>query len=247
MGMGDEIMASAQAKVLHLKVNKPIVIVDRFGRMRMHEIWYRNPRITFQPKTGNYVTLMNGPHVRPYIQAKGSTRFIWKPWERLPGEIYLTEDEVAFGAKFGGDKILIEPNVKIGSSGNKSWLWDRWQQLVDLTGWSFIQVGAVGTRRLTGVEYVQTDTFRQACAVLKHCRGFVGIEGGLHHAAAAFGVPAVVLWSEFISPDITGYDTQKNIRHAGPACGSRVPCVGCLASMANIAVDEVIIALQEVM
>lgn len=245
MGMGDEIMAAAQAKVINIRTGKLVVIVDRLNRVRTHEVWYRNPRITSQPKNTNYVTLMNGPHVRPYIQVEGSTRFVWKPWDRVPGEIYLTDEEIEFGKRFGGNKILIEPNVKIGSSGNKSWLWDRWQRLVDMTGWSFIQVGAVGTRKLNNVEYVQTDSFRQACAVLHCCRSFVGVEGGFHHAAAAFGVPSVVLWSEFISPDITGYDTQRNIRHAGEACGSRVPCLGCLTSMSNISVDEVVVALEE--
>jgi hypothetical protein len=48
-----------------------------------------------------------------------------------------------------------------------------------------------------------------------------------------------VLFSEFISPDVTGYGTQINIRHAGEPCGSRVPCAGCAASMMAIDVDEV--------
>lgn len=244
MGMGDEIIASAQAKLLNIRTGQPVVIVDRFNRVRTHEVWYRNPRIVSQPKRTGYATLMNGPHIRPYIQAKGGTRFIWKPWDRVPGEIYLTDEEVTWSVDYGG-KILIEPNVKIGSSGNKRWIWSKWQELVNVTGWEFIQVGPAGTRILDNVQFVQTITFRQACAVLHRSRAFVGTEGGLHHAAAALGVPAVVLWSEFISPDITGYDTQHNIRHAGEACGSRIPCVGCLTAMSSISVDEVATALQE--
>lgn len=244
MGMGDEIMASAQAKLLNVHTGKPVVIVDRFNRVRTHEVWYKNPRITTQPKRPGYVTLVNGPHVRPYIETKGQSRFVWKRWDRALGEIYLTEEEIVFGARHS-NKILIEPNVKAGSSGNKSWIWDRWQKLVNITGWAFIQVGTMNTRRLDNVEFVQTNTFRQACAVLRNSCIFVGTEGGLHHAAAAFGIPSVVLWSEFISPDITGYETQHNIRHAGKACGSRTPCAGCLASMADISVEEVAVALQE--
>jgi hypothetical protein len=52
-------------------------------------------------------------------------------------------------------------------------------------------------------------------------------------------VPAVVLWSHFIDVDVTGYTSQKNIRHAGEPCGSRVPCAECAASMARISVEEV--------
>lgn len=244
MGMGDEIIASAQAKALNIRTGKLVVIADRRGRPRTHEVWYCNPRITLQPKNTNYVTLINGPHARPYIQAKGSTHFVWRIWDRLVGEIYLTKEESAFGERYAG-KTLIEPNVKAGSSGNKSWLWDRWQQVVDKAGREFIQVGLPGTRVLRGVEHAVTKTFREACAVLYFSRGFVGTEGGLHHAAAAFDVPAVVLWSEFISPDITGYDTQHNIRHAGKACGSRIPCVGCQIAMSAISVDEVVTAIQE--
>jgi ADP-heptose:LPS heptosyltransferase len=89
-------------------------------------------------------------------------------------------------------------------------------------------------------------TFRLACAVLANCRAFVGTEGGLHHAAAALGIPSVVLFSEFIGPDITGYKTHRNLRHAGPACGSRLPCQGCVDSMNAISVDEVTTNLWEV-
>jgi len=56
-----------------------------------------------------------------------------------------------------------------------------------------------------------------------------------------------VLWSHFISPDITGYQTQKNLRHANGWCGMRVDCPTCRASMEAITVDEVAQALREVL
>jgi len=109
-----------------------------------------------------------------------------------------------------------------------------------------VQTGPFNTRILPGVEGVAT-TFRQAAAIMSVASGFVGTEGALHHAAAAFGTPAVVLWSEFVSPEFTGYETQKNVRHASGACGSRVPCVGCKLSMEQISVEEVVQSLAEVL
>jgi ADP-heptose:LPS heptosyltransferase len=93
---------------------------------------------------------------------------------------------------------------------------------------------------------VQTPSFRAAAAVLANAVAFVGTEGGLHHAAAALGRPAVVLFSEFISPAITGYRTHRNLYHAGQPCGSRSACSGCRASMEAISVDEVVSNLLEI-
>ncbi len=90
-------------------------------------------------------------------------------------------------------------------------------------------------------------TFRQAAAILSVCRAYVGPEGAMHHAAAALNIPSVVLWSEFISPEITGYETQRNIRHANATCGARVPCVGCRLSMELITVEEVLQELEAVL
>ena len=122
---------------------------------------------------------------------------------------------------------------------------ERTEELVDRGG-DFVQIGPPGTRVLRGVHYVQTPSFRHGAAVLAVSRAFVGTEGGLHHAAAALGVPAVVLFSEFISPDITGYATHRNIRHAGATCGARIPCSSCRASMEAITVDEVEKHLKEI-
>ncbi len=106
----------------------------------------------------------------------------------------------------------------------------------------FVQCGA-GDVRLPGATQVPTPTFRHAAAVLSVCRAFVGTEGGLMHAAAAVGTPAVILWSEFISPEITGYSSMTNLRHAGKPCGNRFNCPSCRKSMEAITVDEVVAGL----
>jgi ADP-heptose:LPS heptosyltransferase len=67
------------------------------------------------------------------------------------------------------------------------------------------------------------------------------------HAAAAVGTPAVILWSEFISPEITGYSSMTNLRHAGKPCGNRLACASCRKSMEAITVDEVVRALEKLL
>ncbi len=235
-------MATAQAKQLHELNGRPVLVVNRALRPQWHEVFENNPRIVRVP-TRKSQPLLNAAGARPYIVGKTPTHWIWKRWDIAPGEIYLTDAEKQFGAQHGG-RVLIEPHTKVPGS-NKAWLSTRWQELVDRGG-EFVQIGPPGTVRLRGVEFVETVTFRQACAVLSASRAFVGCEGGLHHAAAALGVPAVVLFSEFISPEITGYAGHRNLRHAGPACGSRVPCDGCRESMLAITVDEVFSNLQEI-
>lgn len=243
MGMGDWIMATAQVKLLHARTGRRVVVVGKFNQPVWSEIFENNPKIVREQRRG-VERLRNGGGVRPYIVSKSSTTWTWKTWEREPGEIFLTAAELSAAQPHAG-RILIEPNTKVDGS-NKAWLWERWQEVVDRGG-EFVQVGAAGTRTLRGVHFVETANFRAACAVLAVSTAYLGTEGGLHHAAAALQVPAVVLFSEFIGPKITGYAGQRSIWHASKMCGSRLPCAGCRASMEAITVDEVDRNLREIL
>jgi len=243
MGLGDWIMATAQVAQLHAAVQRPVVVVDRWGRVQWSEIFEGNPKILRSRERGS-VRLKNAVGLRPYIARRTKDRFYWQPWNIVPGEIFLSEEERAFGSRHGG-RTLIEPHTKAADS-NKAWPWQRWQELVDRGG-DFVQIGPAGTARLRGVEFVETATFRRAAAVLASSRAFIGTEGGLHHAAAALGVRAVVLFSEFIDSAITGYPLHLNLRHAGAACGSRLACPGCKASMDALTVDEVATHLRAIL
>lgn len=241
MGIGDEIMATARARRLHESNGYPVCVVGRNGAPRWSPVWENNPRIVKTRERRCNVLASGGGAGRPYIAAKTSRAWRWKHWEREPGEIYLSDQELQFAEPYAGF-ILVEPHTKFAWS-NKAWPIERWAALVRGDESRYIQVGPLGTTALPGVRLVET-TFREACAVLARSLAFVGTEGALHHAAAALGVPAVVLWSEFISPEFTGYDSQTNIRHAGPACGARISCRGCAASMLAIEVAEVAAAIK---
>lgn len=243
MGAGDWLMATAQVKRLFERLAKPIAVIDRAGRHQWHEVFENNPKIARSMRRDT-PRLINAGGVRPYIASKTATRWTWKRWQIEPGEMFFTAAEMDFAAPYAG-RILIEPTTKVEGS-NKAWISTRWQELVERGG-DFVQVGIDGTRALDGVQFVETPTFRHGCAVLAVSRAFVGTEGGLHHAAAALGVPAVVLFSEFISPEFTGYATHRNLRHAGGSCGSRLPCNTCRESMEAITVDEVFTNLEQIL
>lgn len=249
MGVGDALIAAGRARKLYQETKQPVLIVGRHNVRYWSDLWNDVPYIIRRPAGRRYRTLIDGSGVRAYIAAKTPERWTWRPFTPTPAEIVFTPAELAFAEPYRG-MVMVEPNVKANTHRNKAWYWDRWQQVVEaIPEARFVQcVPHHSQSHLAGVyEHVTTPTFRQACAVLSVCRAFVGTEGGLMHAAAAVGTPAVILWSEFISPDITGYAQHRNLRHAGPACGMRTDCPGCRASMEAITVEEVVQNLQEIL
>lgn len=248
MGVGDALIASGRARKLYRETKQPVLIVGRHNVRYWSDLWNDVPYIIRRPAGRRYQTLVDGSGVRAYIAAKTPERWTWRPFCPEPAEIVFTPTELAFAEPYRG-MVMIEPNVKHNTHANKAWLWNRWQQVVrSMPETRFVQcLPSATAEHPHGVSWVTTPTFRHACAVLSVCKAFVGTEGGLMHAAAAVGTPAVILWSEFISPSITGYAMHRNLRHAGPACGMRTDCPGCRASMEAITVDEVVQNLQEIL
>ena len=245
MGLGDWIMATVEARRENEKTGREVAFTDIRGKIQRSEVFAFNPRIVQTP-TPNAKRIINCGGIRPYIAGKDGAKFRWRKWDIEPGEIYFSNGERDWGS-VAHDCVMVEPHVKM-RGGNKEWPFSRWQQVVDaMPEVRFLQAIKLGTEPLRGVETVETPTFRHAMALLDHARAFIGCEGGLHHAAAAVSTPAVVLWSEFIAPEFTGYPTQINIRHANGACGSRLPCPTCRASMEAIDPSEVVAALRGIL
>ncbi len=247
MGVGDWLMAAGEAKAARAATGRPVLITDPMGKPQWSEVFEGNPYILRSPhEAGGFVRVVSSSGNRPYIASKTAGRWTWKPYTPIPAEVFFTPGELAAAEPYRG-KILIEPNGKAIGHKNKLWHRDRWQEFVRLFPGQLIQCGPIGTDWLDGVERVQTTTFRLALAVLSVCRAAVLTEGGLMHGAAAVGTPAVVLWSEFIDPSITGYTQHRNIRHAKRTCGMRIHCPSCRKSMDAITVREVAGALTEIL
>lgn len=125
---------------------------------------------------------------------------------------------------------------------NKDWGFDRWQEVVRrLPNVPWVQGQG---KTLEGVTQVDTESFRDACSLLSHCRLFVGTDGGLHHAAAAFNKGAVVVWGGYTHPRNLGYESHKNLHAGGEPCGNVKPCEHCKAQMDKISVEMVVKAIE---
>lgn len=246
VGIGDEIMATAQARRMQQKDPRKVQVVDRFGRPRFHPIWEGNPRIARSGESGDFQLLMNAPGCRPYIVAEHGGRWEWRDFDCEPGEIYLTGYEKrAYAGR--PPVIVIEPTLKMSATRNKDWGLSNWRRFIMLAGeagYSLSHLRPRGTRCMDRVRSVLTPDFRSACAALMHAKAYVGHEGALHHAAAALGIPAVVIFGGFISPAQTGYKMHRNLFTGGEPCGKRLPCQHCAAAMAAITPERVLEELK---
>lgn len=239
MGWGDEVIATAHA----LTVPGPVAILDRSLHHRWHPAWENNPHIA-KPGQSYRSKLVNAPGARPYIARFDSARrrWVYRPGvvQSLPKpRLYLTDAEKDFGRSLGAPFLVIEPNVNPLNSPNKDWGLDRWQAVVgSAANVRWVQMVYAGAKRLRGVEHIETPSMRVACGVLLASSGYVGVEGGLHHSAAALGKPAVVVFGGFVHPSITGYAEHINIS-ADDWCGNMRPCEHCRDAMRAITVDQV--------
>ncbi|MCH8036601.1 MAG: hypothetical protein IIC53_05680 [Proteobacteria bacterium] len=249
MGYGDEIMVTGEARRCQGAGDaRPVAVLDRHGQPRRHPLWAGNPRIATPEAVARGLpvqTIVNGPGCRPYIDygRTTETRWAYRDWRATPGELYGIE------ARKPRDYAIVEPHVKAKASPNKDWGWARWQALVRRLDLDWVQLGPPGTRLLDGVRTIETASFLAACRALTGARAAVLPEGGLHHAAAALGVPAVVIFGAMTSPANTGYDSHTNLFDAGSAspCGRRVACPHCARAMARIEPETVATYLEQLL
>jgi ADP-heptose:LPS heptosyltransferase len=253
VGAGDEMMVAGKARAMQ-QTDPRKVRVTHNGQVRWNEVWDHNPRIARPEEKGDFQVLQaRGPdNRRPYHTGKTAERWTYNLAFRAdPGELYFSKQEQEFGARHKG-LVLIEPNIKLKASPNKQWGWERWQRLADLMRAAGIVptqfMGAPGAKQLQRVEVVQSPGFRSACAVIANAKACVLPEGGLHHAAAALNVPAVVIFGGFTPVELTGYSMHRNLGASlGDACGMRTPCQHCAKEMAKITPEQVLEELKEML
>ena len=263
-------MAAGEARRLQQAGDaRAVAVLDRCGRPRWHPLWDDNPRLARPEAVARGLavrTITNGPGCRPYVDYARmgaefgalfpgrlfttklcDPRLPWRytAWRASPGELFQVP------RREPGNYVVIEPHIKAGASPNKDWGWARWQALLrrrrDL---DWVQLGAGGMRIVDGARYVATTDFRAACAVLAGARAAVLPEGGLHHAAAALNVSAVVIFGGMTSPANTGYDGHVNLFEpmgGESPCGQRVTCDHCAQAMAAIAPETVADHLERIL
>lgn len=251
-------MAAGQAEHLFRDLGIPVAICDKRGTVRWSDMWEGNPAIASPAYVASgqpHARITNGVGCRPYIRypftAQHGLRFSdWRARDFV-GRLYLTDAEVARGDAIRRDVgpfLLLEPDVKPLSTQNKAWGRERYTALVaSVPDVTFIRAYGDECQSFEGVRNIRTRTFRDACGILAASGGYVGNEGGFHHAAAALGKPAVVVFGGFISPQTTGYPTHVNLydNGIGSPCGRWQHCTHCEQAMARITVEEMADAVQQ--
>lgn len=255
MGIGDNIIATSLALGAASR-GKKIAFGNKVQLIWDHnseQIFRGNPNIAFPgQERGPDVQWIYYYKGRRGYNKQGVGHWIWNlEWKCTPGEIFLNDAETTAGDRQGKGFIVIEPNVESWkpSSPNKDWGRSKYQEVATkliADGHQIIQFTyPKGGAPLRGVKPVPTQNFRDAMAVMRNSSLYIGPEGGLHHGAAAVGIPAVVLFGGFIPPAVTGYDTHTNMVGSDLFCGSFSACRHCFDAMASISVDAVYKAAKE--
>jgi hypothetical protein len=248
MGWGDELMAAGEAQQASITHGAPVAILDNKGQPRWHEAWEHCPFLQRpeQYRPGD-AAISNAGWCRPYIDYTGFSKsgptWKWKPYRPIPAKVVLPPELLAWGRENAAGAVVIEPTIKSNAPSNKQW-WGWGEMVAQRRDVPWLQIGPVKT--MAGIRHLHTPSFAHAMAVLSAASAAVLPEGGLHHAAAAVGLPAVVLFGGFISPDITGYDSHINIFTGATACGNRRPCQHCVDAMQDIKPAQVIAALDTI-
>jgi hypothetical protein len=176
------------------------------------------------------------------------------------GEMYLSaaeeEDADAICRRhgLGRDFVVIEPNSKADWFGDlRAWPIDRWQDVVTRIAQAgrcrVVQVGEAGGHRLRDVLDLGGQLpVRTTIALMKRARLFLGLEGGLMHAASAVNVPSVIVWGGLTLPEFAAYPDRHRVLctyvECAP-CGLRGGCPydkKCLTSIAASGVIDAIVA-----
>lgn len=236
MGLGDELMVTGHVRQLYERDPRKVRVEYEKNRQRWCELWDNNPKIARVEERGDFqVFRPRVDYLRPYCSAKSERQWTWKAYGPPRGEIYLSRSEKAFG-DVNRELIVLGPYLKGGASPNKAWTWERWMELVTLfntNGMRPVTIGPHGARNL-GARHIDTSV-REAAALLSRARLVITQEGALHHIAAAFDAPAIVIYGGYISPQVTGYPRQEAFFVGeGLGCGMRLPCAHCADAMASI-------------
>ena len=258
MSYGDDIMTTGTARKMKARFPNHKVLIGDGWREYRSPIFINNPNIDTlnSVRTSDQVVWIHDYWGnRPYLNNSLTTmdRNVFVPFKPVKGDLYFTASEIQAAKKAIkalDSFVVIEPNIKSTyCTKNKDWGFDKWQRVVDQLRQktTFVQLGDKKARTLKGVTRIITDNFRAACAILSFAKLLAGPEGGLHHAAAALDIPAVVIFGGRISPKTTGYKIHINlyVDLPGSPCGMVAECKHCKRCLANISVKQVTEAIDE--
>lgn len=257
MGIGDQLIATGLAKGAAARGKRIAFGPGGRGARTAWDKWspeiFRgNPNIAAPGTEGEpdveWIDFRKGH--RLYNSIGPGSKWRWHDFHPVPGEVFFSRKELAWAAGVGSGFVLIEPNVEFWKkwASNKTWPGRRYDKVAaELTrqGHEVVQFMHANTRHVVQTaRLISAPSFRHALAALRKATLYIGSEGGMHHGAAAVGVPGVVLFGGFIDPKATGYDMHMNLTGGATACGSMQPCLHCRAAMRAIGSGEVLAAAR---
>lgn len=256
MGYGDEIIGTGLARGAKAR-GKRIAFGDGkkidWGGW-CEEMFRNNPNIAKPGSEGQsdleWINHCKGARLYNSLD-RVNRRWIWNyDFKVKPGQFYFNQNEKDFASSFAKNFIVIEPNVPWQKevASNKDWGEQNYRTVASAlkkSGYRMIQFKHKNSRRiLSEAQIVETVFFREVIAALSRASLYIGPEGGMHHAAAAVGVSAVVLFGGFIPPEVMGYDNHTCLTGGVKACGNVKPCKHCHDAMNSITAQQVIDAAE---
>lgn len=230
-------MALGRAEREYYATSKPVLICNGQGKAREHEAWAGSPCVGHG---GGRIIDSSGGH-RPYIKQFVNYKSIFNiDHVARAGRVYFDESYLP-QRRLEKPYIVVSPHIKANASPNKSWGFERWQRVVDGLDCRVYQLLADPSERvLEGVEAIKTPSFKHAIAIIAGAACVICNEGGSHHMAASYGVPAVVVFGGFTPVSVTGYEFHHNIGTDLGYCGSWKRCDHCQQAMKMITCEEVL-------
>lgn len=233
MGLGDEIMALGRAERIFEQTGRPVSILTMTEAPREHDIWRNNPAWVHRGGKG----MIDGGGSRPYITAWKGRRAIYNmDYAPRAGRIYLSDQDRA-ACPLTPPYAIVSPDLKDGASVNKNWGRAKWEQVIkDFPCPVYQLLPDQKARPINGAIGHYTPSLRMALAAIEKAALVMAAEGGTHHMAASFHIPAVVVFGAFVPPSVTGYKYHYNIAVDTPQgyCGNWDSCDHCRAALAAI-------------
>jgi len=262
-------MAAGRAKLLNQATDKKICI-GRPNQLLWCDLYDNNPylvRPSDHLPNDEIIWLYDYPGARPYIDYVGTRlhpenrrlkgikniqRWVWdfKYGPPEPADVFLTEEEKwQASTHMKHPYVIVDPHIKEKAPPHKRWPFPYFQDVVDEIE-PYVQVIQplhIYGDLLQGV--IQKSTSLREIAVwMSKAVCVITNEGLLHHLAAAFNTPAVVIAGAFVPKSITGYEYQDWFTKADRrVIGVRVDSPAGHEVMMKIKPPEVITAVKRIM
>ena len=160
--------------------------------------------------------------------------------------VYLTEKEEKWAREqLAPYKNPVIIHISSIASKNQEWPVDYWNKLIsEMPEYTFIQLGVATENQVDkAIDFRGRTTFREAMAIIKNAKSFVGVVSSFSHATNAFDTPGVVLFGAS-AVEVWGHPNNINL-FKGLSCApcidrlEKSPCPYDKQCMTGISVEEV--------